>query len=986
MWWDRRLGITLQQKTPLPSPQKKNDPFSFMPVSNSKERIGTVRTACPDLIATRERKGNVMKLNHLKEVRFSLLVCLSVLTTTLWGTGCMEKEDPATDDTGARAAASDVEAPQMNGTSKDTAAIGESESANSEDGENVDDISDDQQNITDGENDNSEENSNRENDEENTIEEDGEDDIRADSSTDNDTPYDATDTAREEDEDDSVGEVEAADGDSDKHPPEKPTDDDAAEDNDPAEEVSVLTPAEIHAKVEASVWQHFEEGAASDGSSVQAGLSETPLRFVVFHRMEEQYRLNNVAFGEATESHLTALAYEVASQQTKVAEQVEEYTHQMGADQTSLNIVRRSQYNNYVVMESMNRSDVEWLAGQDWVTEIREDKMNELHTVEGRALTGSDDVERRGFDGDGIGIAIIDGHFDLSHPELGGSTTIPNGVVSGAANLEDPTTSVHSTNSHECYHGTGTLSIARRYAPEADMYALTVFPDYSSAPTANNSASDSTIASAIEWCVTNRNGLNGGAPIRIISMSLGRSKINGICSNTLVTDAIDLAAANGIVVFASSGNNGYADGIGHPACARNAIAVGSVWDENNASYTPFAPANCQDANRLENERTCYSNTCSKLDIYAPSEEVICARCGGGTAPLGGTSSACPAAAGMTAQLFEAAPALSGDRDAVLALYQDTGVQVIGDSTKFRIDLEAAVDKVLTGGCTPEASSSCFNGDVYWYDSCGNPGAVKEDCNGRGCSSGVCQTASIGDTYYASDTPLSIPDDSPWGVSSAIAVYDSTMVTSAAVDIDISHSYIGDLTVTLTCPNGAVQILHSGTGGGDDDIKDTFSITACNGQSAAGIWRIAVVDGAAADVGTLNSWVLRLNQGGETIDPEDEIVQQSGDTPMAIPDNDPTGIVSSIPLSSNGIVNGITVDVDITHTYISDLTVSLVCPDGVSTVLHDQIGGSADDIHETYVVHACDGLYVAGVWQLRVNDHASADTGFLDSWALHMQVQ
>jgi hypothetical protein len=155
------------------------------------------------------------------------------------------------------------------------------------------------------------------------------------------------------------------------------------------------------------------------------------------------------------------------------------------------------------------------------------------------------------------------------------------------------------------------------------------------------------------------------------------------------------AVSNGILVFAASGNDGWSDSMGSPACSNNVISIGSVWDATNAAYSPFPPANCSDSSRQVDERACYSDTASFLDLYAPSEEVICAQCGGGTWALGGTSSACPAAAGLTAQLLDATPSLVGNKSGVVGLFQSTGATVVGDSSKRRIDLAEALD--LGGG-------------------------------------------------------------------------------------------------------------------------------------------------------------------------------------------------------------------------------------------------------------------------------------------------
>ncbi|MCX5402856.1 S8 family serine peptidase [Streptomyces sp. NBC_00335] len=75
-----------------------------------------------------------------------------------------------------------------------------------------------------------------------------------------------------------------------------------------------------------------------------------------------------------------------------------------------------------------------------------------------------------------------------------------------------------------------------------------------------------------------------------------------------------------------------------------------------------------------------------------------------------------------------------------------------------------------------------------------------------------------------------------------------------------------------------------------------------------------------------------------------------------------------------------VGVDIKHTYIGDLKVDLVAPDGSVYVLSNRAGGSADNIVQTFTVNASSEV-ANGVWTLRVNDNASQDTGKIDAWNL-----
>ena len=76
----------------------------------------------------------------------------------------------------------------------------------------------------------------------------------------------------------------------------------------------------------------------------------------------------------------------------------------------------------------------------------------------------------------------------------------------------------------------------------------------------------------------------------------------------------------------------------------------------------------------------------------------------------------------------------------------------------------------------------------------------------------------------------------------------------------------------------------------------------------------------------------------------------------------------------------TVAVNIIHTYIGDLKVDLVAPDGSVYVLHNRSGGSADNINLTYTVNLSSEVK-NGTWRLRVNDNATNDAGRIDTWTL-----
>ncbi len=116
---------------------------------------------------------------------------------------------------------------------------------------------------------------------------------------------------------------------------------------------------------------------------------------------------------------------------------------------------------------------------------------------------------------------------------------------------------------------------------------------------------------------------------------------------------------------------------------------------------------------------------------------------------------------------------------------------------------------------------------------------------------------------------------------------------------------------------------------------------------------------------------------------------AGGLPLPINDNATTS--SPLELSSDREIEEINVRVDLTHSYIGDLTVTLVAPDGTRVRLHDRSGGATADIHTWYDTDTPSvddlgqlaGKASAGTWTLEVKDSASGDEGSLDGWTLEV---
>lgn len=121
---------------------------------------------------------------------------------------------------------------------------------------------------------------------------------------------------------------------------------------------------------------------------------------------------------------------------------------------------------------------------------------------------------------------------------------------------------------------------------------------------------------------------------------------------------------------------------------------------------------------------------------------------------------------------------------------------------------------------------------------------------------------LNDYTYSNDVAADIPDNDAQGITSTINIADDLTVFGSDVYVNISHTWIGDLTVSLTSPAGTTAPLHNRTGGSADNIDQTFSSSAFNGESTAGDWVLSVADNVADDTGSLNNWSITISGIGE----------------------------------------------------------------------------------------------------------------------------
>jgi subtilisin-like proprotein convertase family protein len=230
-----------------------------------------------------------------------------------------------------------------------------------------------------------------------------------------------------------------------------------------------------------------------------------------------------------------------------------------------------------------------------------------------------------------------------------------------------------------------------------------------------------------------------------------------------------------------------------------------------------------------------------------------------------------------------------------------------------------------------------------------------------------------------DVNIAIPDKTPAGITSTIEVGDGVELDEAKISVDITHTYVGDLIVTATSPNGRAYVLHNKEGGSTDNLKKTFTIDGVGAIN--GVWTLSVSDNYGADLGTLNSWKIDFTVGAQ---PTSETVNEfSNDRSIEIPDNDSEGIGSYIDVDTTGSIKSLELVLDINHTYISDLEITLK-KGGVSKVIFNREGGSSDDIKRTFKIDEFNGQDASGRWFLNIRDLAHLDSGTRNGWSLKIK--
>ena len=250
-----------------------------------------------------------------------------------------------------------------------------------------------------------------------------------------------------------------------------------------------------------------------------------------------------------------------------------------------------------------------------------------------------------------------------------------------------------------------------------------------------------------------------------------------------------------------------------------------------------------------------------------------------------------------------------------------------------------------------------------------PGA----CTG-GCGAGIVNANAALDAVNGGTTPP------PTGrtLTKGVAVTNLSAATGSA------------LSYTMTVPSGASNLTFKMSGGtGDADMYVKFGSASTDTVYDCRPYLSGNAETCTFATPSAGTYYVRLKayagfSGVSLVGDYSTSSMQTytNGTDVSIPDNNTTGVTSTISVSgrSGNAPSTTKVAVNIVHPYIGDLIVDVLAPDGSVYNVHNRTGTSADNIVTTYTVNLSTEL-INGSWRLRVHDVAGGYVGYINSWSI-----
>lgn len=556
-----------------------------------------------------------------------------------------------------------------------------------------------------------------------------------------------------------------------------------------------------------------------------------------------------------------------------------------------------------------------------------------------RTLTSVQDVNVDGvwaeYDGSGVRIGVIDNFFDVDHPDLAGR-------FDPAASYDPKDPAGASDIRPDDKYGTHGTIVASTIGASADNGMGIVGVAYGATLVGFVTRLYSTAASARPELA---DLLQRQVDVDVSNNSWGFT--TPFSDNFRLWTWVDYGAAFEHV--AAEGRNGlgtvlvFAAGNDRQYVANDAAHDGDNTNYHNSTNSRFVLTVA--ATDETGHVTDFSTPGASLFIAAPGKNMLAARIAdtdGNRANdytyASGTSLAAPVITGVVALMLEANPELG---------YRD--VQDILARSALRIDPHA--DSWIVNGATT------WNGGGFLVSSDVGFGLVDAHAAVRLAETWTATQTHANEQVIAVDGTVTgsgaLTDNVPLTFTfQAPAPADGFALQWVEVDVDITHTAVGDLQVVLVSPDGTESVLVDRPGAGNNtraNLQFTLSSDQFWGEDVAGDWRLVVTDAGTMGTGSITDWNVRFfgSQGHDDVYVfTDQFASLAGERTRIL---DSAGIdsINASPVTSNSTI-------DLAPGSLSAIAGRLLGISG-SALIENAVGGDGDDhIVGNHVANALSG--------------------------------
>jgi len=429
-----------------------------------------------------------------------------------------------------------------------------------------------------------------------------------------------------------------------------------------------------------------------------------------------------------------------------------------------------------------------------------------VNTVNTAADLNVEGAWMNGYTGAGVTVCVLEGGWSTTHPDLASHFDAAASQTVGSFSSHG--TSCAGLVAASAFNGLGGVGVAYDAGLSLCYYGSAI-----------------TTANSLAF----RNDLND-----IKSNSWGPSDIGFVWTNSPEEQAaLEDAVQNGrgglgtIIVWAGGNGRGSIDRTDYDpyASARQVVCVGAV---GNADLVAS-----------------YSEPGASVLVCAPSNPgtggsgiVTTTGSSSYTSGFGGTSAACPIAAGAIALMLDANPALT---------WRDVQHILVRSSRRP----------------SPMSATWFLNGAGRWTSDDFGFGAVDASA---ACAMAAAWTNVAPESQFATPTQVvnqPIPDNQPvsggGGVSSTVHFSKRMRVEHVQATLTAPHPSVGDVRIVLTSPAGTPSLFATPRFDVSADQYDQYVFTSVRSwdEIAQGDWTLTLSDEAAGNTGTFDQWQLRV---------------------------------------------------------------------------------------------------------------------------------